>query len=213
MIAWASESRSTSDLGRVLERVLPSHPHVRDIASAVEAALAGEPGCPVPATDRVLWNAARALAAVGDRAAASAVLGVTTAWAGWSDTLNLSDLPAPALHLLESGLVQAATSPILGGGTRVALDLRRLPVDAAGLELVYLPLVHRLTEAVAPLWDLAGGRGALVVKGCARHAGGGSRVRRLPSAGAWLGRMFRDGLRTQAARRDWSQTPLLVQVD
>jgi hypothetical protein len=213
MIAWSSDDGPSSDLGRVLERVLPSHPHARDIASAVEMAMAGEPGRSVPATDRVLWRAARALAAVGDRSAASAVLGVTSAWADWSATLDLSGLPMPTLHLLESGLVQAASSSVLGGGILAALDLRRLPADAAGLELVYLPLAHRLVEACAPLWELSRGRGALVVRGCFRHVGVVPGARRPDPARGWLGRMFRDGLRDQAARREWSQAPLLVVAD
>lgn len=213
MIAWESDIRSTSDLGRVLERVLPSHPHVRDIACAVELALAGAPGRSLPATDRALWGAARALAAVGDRSAVSAVLGVTSAWADWSDTLDLSGLPAPTLRLLESGLVCAASSSVLGGGTLVALNLRLLPTDAAGLELVYVPLAHRLVDASAPLWDLSHGRGALVIHGLNQHGGPALLARRAGSAGRWLNRIFQQCLYDQAARREWSQPPLLVQAD
>lgn len=213
MIAWTSDDRSTSDLGRVLERVLPLHPHARDIASAVETALTGEPGRSVPATDRALWSAACALAAVGDRSAAAAVLGVTSAWADWSDTLDLSGLPTPTLRLLESGLVRASSCSVLGGGILVALDMRLLPADAAGLELVYFPLAYRLVEACAPLWEISRGRGALVIQGCSRHAGDGERTHRAKTTGAWLARMFHEGLRDQAARRGWPQSPLLIQAD
>ena len=175
--------------------------------------MTGESGCSVPATDRVLWSAARALAAVGDRGAASAVLGVTSAWSDWSEMLDLSGLPAPTVRLLESGLVRAATSSVLGGGTLVALDLRALPADAAGLELVYLPLAHRLVEACAPLWERSGGRGALVVQGHARHVGDPAPAHASDRSCSWLGRLFREALRDQAARRDWSQCPLWVEAD
>lgn len=213
MIAWATDERASVDLSRVLDSVLPRHPLTADIARAVEAALTGQPGRSVAATDRALWSAARALAVVGDGTSASAVLGVTSAWADWSETLNLATLPSPTARLLESGMVYAATLSVLGGGTLVTLDLRQLSSDSAGLELVYHPLAYRLVEACAPLWDGADGRGALVVYGLSRHAGTRSRGRRLEPAGRWLSRIFQACLSELAARRDWPQTPRLVLAD
>lgn len=203
MIAWETDARSVADLERVLERVLPRHPHTSDITRAVELV---HEGAPVLASDHALWQAARALAAVGDGAAASAVLSVTEAWAPWSRLVDLAGLPDFTVRLVESGLVQAQTSDILGGGTLVRLDLNRLPADAAGLELVYLPLARRLVDACAPLWAGRHGRGALVVRGLSRHAGRGRLADR------WLTRAFQSALEDAAGRYGWAQSPILVQA-
>ena len=37
MIAYSTETRSPADLGRVLECLLASHPHAREVTRAVEA--------------------------------------------------------------------------------------------------------------------------------------------------------------------------------
>ncbi len=213
MIAWQTEDRHDADLGRVLDQVLPSHPHVREVARAVEAVLQGEAGIPVLASDRALWTAARALALVGERSAADAVLSATCSLAEWSGNLELSDLPEPTLRLIESGLVQATASSVLGGGLLVRLDLRRVPCEAAGLELIYVALIHRLVDACLPLWQGVQGHGTLLVHGLQLHAvslgrGGRTGVR----AAHWLQEVFRQRLDQWARREGWSQSPALVQA-
>lgn len=207
MIAWETDDRARADLGRVLERVLPHHPHAGEVTRAVEMWAGGAPGTPVLASDRALWQAAQALAAVGDRGAASAVLSVTGGWSAWSELVDPTRVPAMTSRLMECGLIQAFPSAVLGDGVLVRLDLRRLAADAAGLELAYLPLVRRLVEACAPLWEEAGGGGALVIQGLDRHAGS------LRPVGRWLERAFRDALRDAGARHGWSRSPFLVRVD
>ena len=150
MIAWETDDRSTADLGRVLERVLPHHPHAGEVTRAVAMWAGGAPGAPVLASDRALWQAARALAAVGDRRAASTVLSVTDGWSAWSELVDPTRVPAMTGQLMECGLIQAFSSAVLGDGLLVRLDLRKLEADAAGLELV--PVKLTLTRpACAPV--------------------------------------------------------------
>lgn len=213
MIAFQQEERHDADLGRVLDRVLPAHPHVREVTRAVEAVLQGEAGIPVLASDRALWTAARALASVGDRSAADAVLSATCSLAEWSGNLELSTLPEPTIRLIESGMVQATASSVLGGGLLVRLDLRRLPREAAGLELIYVALVHRLVDACLPLWHGVQGHGALLVHGLHLHAGALGRGGRTGvRAEHWLQDVFQQRLEQWARREGWTHTPTLVQA-
>lgn len=214
MIAWSTEERHGADLERVLDQVLPTHPHVREVTRAVAAALRGEPETPVLASDRAMWTAARALAALGDRASAARVLSETCSLAAWSQAVDLSMLPDATLRLVESGLVQAADSTILGGGLLVRLDMGKLPREETGLELVYVALVHRLVDACAPLWRCAQGAGTLLVFGLDQHAkslgrGGRSGHR----ATSWLHEVFTLRLRQWADREGWPQSPSVVRGD
>jgi hypothetical protein len=213
MIAWHTEDRHDADLGRVLDQVLPSHPHVREVTRAVEAVLQGEAGIPVLASDRALWTAARALASVGDRSAADTVLSATCSLSEWSGVLDVSGLPEPTIRLIESGLVQATASSVLGGGLLVRLDLRKLPSEETGLELMYVALIHRLVDACLPLWHSVQGRGTLLVHGLPLHAGSLGRGGRTGvRAVVGLQAIFRQRLDQGARREGWSQAPALVQA-
>lgn len=214
MMFYSTDPRAPADLERVLERALGAHPHVRDITRAVEAYLGDGPGQPLLATDHALWHAARALAAVGQAQAANAVLSLTSQMAGWSGQIDCGQLPPATTRLLSSGLIKATDSPVLGPGVLVQMDLRLVPVEPLALELVYIPVAHRLVDACIPLWSRSHGQGALLVRGLHAHTGSGvaGRPRSTPR-GAWLRDAFQHRLAWWAEREGWARAPWLVQAD
>ncbi len=209
MIAYSTETRSPADLGRVLECLLASHPHAREVTRAVEAYVADQPGQSVPASECTLLHAARALASVGDLEGASAILAVTTQWAEWSGCVDLAGLDPATAQLLASGLVQAARSPVLGAGLLVKLDLRRIPAEGPALELIHVPLAYRLVDACQPLWRNTAGQGALVVQGWSTHLNTDP-AGRTPG---WFQQAFRDRLAWWAGRSGWPHAPWLVMAN
>lgn len=202
MIPFGQEERSTADLGRVLEALLDRPAHARDITRAVEACLTDEPGCPVLASDRALLLSARALSSVGDRPGADVVMRATTGLADWAGRVDPAGLPADTTRLIEAGLLSATASPVLGPGLTVRLDLGLLPVQEPLLELIYLPLIHRLVDACVPLWREMAGEGVLLVKGLSRHQG--------HRRATWMNETFRHRLEWKAEREGWLHRPRLV---
>lgn len=213
MIAYETDAPPPADLERVLACLLGASSHARDIACAVKTFLADDPGRSVAASDGALMHAARALAAVGEAESAHAVWSATGPGSAWLAQVDPAALPAETLRLMECGLLRAATSPVLGAGVLAALDLRAVPVEAPPLELIYLPLAHRLVDACAPLWRISSGRGALVVQGLRLHAGGRTgRAGRRGDPEAWLRRAFQQQLERWAGREGWAGAPRLVQA-
>lgn len=214
MISYSTDTRAPADLERVLEQALGAHPHVREVTRAVEAYLGDGPGQSLLASDRALLHAARALASIGQSQAADDVLSIISHLADWSGQIDCGELPPATTRLMESGLIKAASSPVLGPGVLVQLDLRLVPVEPMALELVYIPVAHRLVDACIALWIRCGGQGALLVRGLTLHAGpaGGGR-RRAGPRGGWLLEAFRHRLEWWAEREGWAQAPWLVQAD
>lgn len=202
MIPFGQEERQSADLGRVLEALLDRPSHVRDITRAVEACLGEEPGVPVLASDRALLLSARALSSVGDRMGADVVMRATTGLADWAGRVDPAGLPADTTRLIEAGLLSATASPVLGSGLTVRLDMALLPVQETLLELIYLPLIHRLVDACVPLWREMAGEGVLLVKGLARHQGS--------RRAAWMSEAFRHRLEWKTEREGWPHPPRLV---
>lgn len=216
MITPIEPSAPDAGLGQVLAHLLAPELFPREVARAVAATLPAYGPDEAPATDRLLWRAACALDSTGARDAAHRVLSATTSWQAWSGRIDLSAVSRDAGSLLESGLLRAASSPVLGGGLCVHLDLGKLPPEKPALEIIYLPLLHRLVDACAPLWRPFRGGGALLVSGLRAHAPtGGVRRRRLltPCAADWMMDGLRDRLAWLADREQWPQPPWLVRAD
>ena len=205
MIAYDIASRPPGDLECVLEHLLGRDLYVREVAQAVRACAGVEEGHSLAASEIRLLQAARAMATLGQEQEAAIILSATGSWSGWSGQLDLSSLPSATTRLLEAGLLRAAPSPVLGNGRLVSLELSALPPEEEALELVYVPLIHRLVDAAQSLWQSTSGRGALLVRGWSLHAG--------CPAPPWLTQAFRDRLAWRAERAGWADVPWLVLAD
>lgn len=199
------ETQHCAKLESVLEALLDRPAHAREIARAVEACLCNEEGGATLASDRTLLLSARALSSIGDRAGSEIVLQATTGYAPWAGRVDPARWPAQTARLVESGLLSATVSPILGSGIVARLDLRLLPPQQPALELIYLPLIHRLVDSAIPLWRDARGVGALLVQGLSGHGS----FRSL----AWMRETFRARLERASGSEGWTHPPHLVFSD
>jgi hypothetical protein len=119
---------------------------------------------------------------------------------------------------LSSHLVRPSQWHCASGGITWTLDCGRLALgDAAGFEMLCLTVLRSLVRGVAPLWDEAGGQGALGLRGAqdlARRAlGDGAPRKQVEAFRENIEDLCAASLETAARERGWANVPALVRVD
>jgi hypothetical protein len=122
------------------------------------------------------------------------------------------------LATMSSHVVRPSQWHCATGGITWTLDCARLSLgEAEGLEMLCLTVIRSLLRGVAPLWDEAGGQGALGLKGAQdlarRVLGEGAPRRRVEAFRESIEDLCAAALETASRERGWAKVPALVRVD
>lgn len=169
-----SERTSSYLLRAMLGRADASTPAIREVAMAVEKYLEAETAgrASTISENGLLWMMAQALVAAGEYQAACVCLDESLgAGLGHMAVACLRrDERDEVWRLFASGLVRLASCGFDQSPMWI-LDLSRVHVrDGHFYELSWIPCLRRLIRLVLTLWDVAGRRGLLALRGAAALA-------------------------------------------
>ena len=203
---WQSEHAAQSGRGALAARVLEE---IR--AACGNGDLADTPG---------VWEAAAGVAAYLDEQPQPAEVDPRRLLGLASRALHASGQNGLARRLLAlgSGMVRPAAWLVAGEDTVWVLDLRRLtllPTDR--LELVFFQRIHLILDAIADVWDPAGGDGMLGLRHTRPAAlallGRSADRRAVARLAAEIRRACAGRLDTLRVRRGWATAPFVMNLD
>jgi hypothetical protein len=193
----AAEASAIADLVRAQVAALcggQGGDFLDDLARAVAAFVAGGGARGTPDESSVAVLASRALASVGEGAAARKLL------------------------LFGTGLARPAEWDVTGGGAMWVLDLRRAAIRSdSALELALFPALAAAVESLAEVWDGTRGRGVLglrhVCGSAGRLLGPDAKSARVAALAGDILKLCAAKLEQAKRRRGWRETPLVMNLD